>query len=121
MHRFATRLFRQQRHLHAVGECEALRARVEIGGRRVEFLTGRGRGVAFVVLEQCNDVDCRRNRRAIRCGVGYEFADGYVRRLEIRQRDALRVGGSDLAILVPLQKEQTPVTGGNGLGDGDPE
>ena len=53
----AARLLRQQRHLHAVGEREALRARLEVGRRGVEELARRDRGIALVVLDHRDDVD----------------------------------------------------------------
>ena len=73
LHGLATRLLRQQGDFHAVGEREALRARLEIRGRSDEELAGAGRRIALVVLHQRGDVDRRGKRRAVGLRVGNEL------------------------------------------------
>ncbi len=119
--RFAARLLGQQRHLHAVRECYALRAQVEIGGRWIERLARRGRGVTLVVLHERRDVHRRRHRRAVRLGIGKEFADGEVRALEIGERDALHIRRRHGAIAVAPKEEQTPVAERDVFGNGHAE
>ncbi len=117
----AARLLGQERDLRPIGQHEALGARIEIRGARVERLAGDGGGVALVIPDHRGEVDGRRNRRARGLRVGNELADGDVRPLQVLLRDAVDAGGGDGAIAVARDEEQTPVAQRDRFRDRDRE
>ena len=117
----AARLLGQERDLRPIGQHEALGARIEIRGARVERLARGGGGVALVILDYRGEVDRRRNRRARGLRVGNELADGDVRPLQVFLRDAVDAGGGDRAIAVARDEEQTPVAQRDRFRDRDRE
>ena len=96
LHRLAAGLLRQERDFHAVRQRKPLRARLEVGWRRLERFAGGHAGVALVVLDHRRDVDRGRRRRAIGLRIRNELARRAVRGLQVFERHALHVGGVSL-------------------------
>ena len=117
LHRFATRLLRQQGDLHAVRQREALGAGLEVRGRRLERFAGRHAGIALVVLDHRRDVGRWRRRRAVGFRVRNELTHRAIRGLEVIERHPLHVRGSELAPLIALQEKQPPVAGRDRFGN----
>ena len=110
---------RQQGALQAVRQGEALGARFDIVGARVERLALRHDGAARVAGQLRRHVGVGRHNGAVRRIGGDETAQGAVRALQVFLGRRLHLRRRQLVELVALQEEQTPVAGRQGLRQGN--
>ena len=113
----AARLLGQQRDLQPARKLRALRARLDVRGRRVEGLAGRDGGVALVVLDRGGRGHRRRDLGAVGLGRRDEDAEGAVGRLQVRRGGLLHVLDRRGADAVPVQEKETPVALADVLGE----
>ena len=121
LHCTAARLLLEQAQSHSVRKCNTTRARVDVGGRRVERFAYTQRAVALVLAHECGDIHLGRNFRAVRFRRWIEHADGDVRRLQIVGGHALNVRGRHALEAIAVHEQEPPITGRLPLAQGEPD